>query len=44
MTIRIALAQVTSTDLLVIDLDLDTVDAVRRSLPVLANRRIRAVL
>jgi predicted amidohydrolase len=26
-------------DLLVVDLDLDTVDAVRRSLPVLANRR-----
>jgi predicted amidohydrolase len=27
-------------DLLAIDLEIDTVDAVRRSLPVLANRRI----
>jgi deaminated glutathione amidase len=27
-------------DLLTVDLELDTVDAVRRSLPVLANRRI----
>jgi predicted amidohydrolase len=27
-------------DLLMVDLELDTVDAVRRSLPVLANRRI----
>jgi predicted amidohydrolase len=27
-------------DLLIVDLELDAVDAVRRSLPVLANRRI----